>query len=69
MDVKRIRRRAFWIGLRSVVDLSGRRTVRDIRQLAADSEPPPLKWAFAPPVIKGNVFTSTAPPNTHVTWG
>lgn len=68
MDAKRIRRRAFWIGVRSVFDLSGRRTLRDMRGLVRAATPSAVEsctWTWQPVDIRGGSTTENATPGMY----
>lgn len=63
MDRRAIRRRAFWIGFRSIWDLSGKATTRDLQRLARETARPPAWHPQQPrPWRIGTATVSWKPP-------
>jgi hypothetical protein len=65
MDVRHIRRRAFWIGFRSIWDFTGRRTSRELMALA-DEQRKRAREVNANPWYCGPTTMTTATPGSVV---
>lgn len=64
MNARDIRRRAFWIGFRSIWDLTGERTSRDLLQLASERH---REAALTLKISSPAAWTYRVPPSS-TTW-